>query len=89
MLCLDRSEASIEVFGPTRGQYSPVGMLRKGQGEVGELPVGDRLALAEEALDHRPSLATEQLDKRVVLVLTNQRLLFRMLTNQRRVLPGL
>lgn len=48
---------------PIRGQYLPVGMLRKGQGEVGELPVGDRLALAQEALDHRPGLATEQLDQ--------------------------
>ena len=62
-------------------------MLRKGQGEVGELPVGDRLALAEEALDHRARLAAEQLNKRVLLVLTNQRPVFRVLTNQRPVLP--
>ena len=38
-------------------------MLRKGQGEVGELPVGDGLALAEEALDHGPGLAAKQLDQ--------------------------
>ena len=36
-------------------------MLRKGQGEVGELSVGDGLALAEEALDHGPGLAAKQL----------------------------
>ena len=38
-------------------------MLRKGQGEVGELHVGDGLALAEEALDHGPGLAAKQLDQ--------------------------
>ena len=37
-------------------------MLRKGHGEVGELPVGDRLALAVKALDHKALLAAEQLD---------------------------
>ena len=33
----------------------------QGQSEVGELPVGDRLSQAEEALDDRPRLTTEQL----------------------------
>ena len=41
-------------------------MLRKGHGEVGELPVGDRLALAVKALDHKALLAAEQLEKRVL-----------------------
>ena len=51
-------------------------MLRKGQSEVGELPVGDGLALAEKALDHGPGLAAEELfnEKRALIsVLTNQR----------------
>ena len=32
---------------------SPIGVLRKGESEVGELPVGDRLSHTEEAFHHR------------------------------------
>ena len=40
---------------------APVGVLWQGKGEVGELPVSDGLAAAEEAAHHGAGLAAEQL----------------------------
>ena len=39
----------------------PAGMLRQGKGEVGELPVGDRLPATGEAADYGSGLTAEKL----------------------------
>ena len=39
----------------------PAGVLRQGQGKVGELPVGDRLPATGEAANYGSGLAAEQL----------------------------